>query len=313
MRFFILFIALLFAPNVFAQGVQYTGTTGEWVLEKNYHSDTRIIDHCLIKNRYDNGTTFILAQNTLGNYRLALHFPHNNLVVDKAYDVDILIDDKNLATVTALVVTPSILAIALPQQTAIIEQIGRGNTLTIAGPKDMVQFALKGTANAIKKLKSCTITATTQESYIQEMPRLPQWLEKILTRIHMTDIKTIQIDNNQNLPLDYAWVTPDLFGGVKMIPYNREATSSENVINQYINIVERLCPNDFLTEPVASQKTKMTEFKPYDIVCSTGNGDTITSLLFGIEQNLITVFFFEGNAQGKSLEKRNSLLNVLTK
>lgn len=310
MRILLLLFFVFLSPLVHAQGIQYTVPNGDWILEKTYRGDTNKIDHCLIKNQFDNGTTFILAKNTDSLYRLALQFPHNNLAADKSYTVDILIDDKKYTTATALVATPSILAVALPNNPTMINQFGRGNTLTISGPKDMVQFALKGTASALKKLNNCV--GKTTSTPIQKSNRLPLWLESILLNIKMTDIKTIQIDNNQNLPLDYTWVSPEIFGGVKMISYDRTIKSSDNLIEDYIGIIKQLCSGDFLADPSASKNTNTTEFKPYDIVCSTGSSDTITSLLFGIEEELLTVFFFESDANGQSIEKRNSLIKILT-
>lgn len=312
MHIFLFLLALFLAPLAQAQSVQYTEPIADWVFKKNYRGKTKEIDHCLIQNRFDNGTTFILAKNTDNIYRLALQFPHENLVLQKSYSVDILIDDKKYATATALVASPSVLAIALPNNPAMIKKIGRGNTLTISGPKDMVQFALKGTAKAVTQLNGCNGKTTPPPAVSKKFDRLPLWLENILVNIKMTDIKTIQIDNNQNLPLDYAWVSPEIFGGVKMMPYDNTKQDSKDLVQNYINIIEQLCSGDFLAEPSASRKTNTTEFQPYDVVCSNDVGDTITSLLFGIEEKMITVFFFESNASGKSMEKRNALIKILT-
>lgn len=291
-----------------AQSVQYTDITGEWIFEKNYKSDKATLDHCLIKNRYDNGTVFILAQNPAGEIRVALHFPHENLIPKKSYPVELLIDDQKILETTALVITPSILALPLPSSPELMGKIATGNSLTISGPEDMVQFTLKGTAKATKQLESCLDkTASKKEDFVH----LPQWLKEILVKIDMSDIRTIEIDNSQNLPLDYAWVSPEIFGGVKIIPFSKENTTPDTIIPYYLSVVEKLCPGDFISEPGEKKRNQTTEFKPYDLVCSANNKDAITSLLFGIEENLVTVFFFESNANGKSLQKRNELLSIL--
>ncbi len=299
----------LYVPISFAQGIQYTETIEDWVFEKNLRPNSQEIDHCLIKNRYDNGTVFILAQNPAGIYRLALHFPHENLKPRQSYKLDLIVDDQKPLSTMAVVATPSILAIVLPSHPTLIEDIARGNILTMQGPKDIVQFQLKGTANAIRQLKNCAVK-TTQS--VPPTPEFPSWLQTILVQMDMTDIKPIFIDNNQNLPLDFAWVTPNIFGGTKTIPYDKTNTTAKQIMDQYLGAIRQLCPGNFLYDTLNKKSVYNTEFIPYDIVCSTQEEDTITSLLFTIEEEMMTVFFFEGDAQGEALKKRDQLLNIIS-
>jgi hypothetical protein len=146
-------------------GLQVTKPIYEWKTESEVDKDTKVFNHCLVKNMYDNGTVIMLAENYDGVQRLALHFPQDKMQAGQHYDLTLQVDKRDLFPVEAVAVSPQILTIGIPQ--AFPDQMRKGQAMYLRGPNDEVVYMLNGADGAVAALRDCVLTNRNLASGIQ--------------------------------------------------------------------------------------------------------------------------------------------------
>src|SRR5688572_24921492 len=105
----------LAAPGPIDAGLQVTKPIYEWRTESDVDASSKQFNHCLVKNMYDNGTVLMIAENSEGVRRLALHFPQNKLNVGEHYDLTLQVDKRDVFPVEAVAVSEQVLTIGIPE------------------------------------------------------------------------------------------------------------------------------------------------------------------------------------------------------
>lgn len=127
-----------------------------WKTENAKDDKTGSLQHCLIKNAFDNGTLLILAENHEGLQRLAIHFPEDVLQPNILVDLTLQVDKQDVFPVEGITSTPRVLAMNVPQ--AFPDQLRKGNILRIRGPEDEIAYQLNGTDKAVQALRDCVVS-----------------------------------------------------------------------------------------------------------------------------------------------------------
>lgn len=126
-----------------------------WKTESEADPATKQFDHCLVKNMYDDGTAVILAQNTKGSKRLALHFAQPKMQPGQHFDLAIQVDDKDLFPSDAIAVNANIMTIGIPD--SLPDQMRKGHLLHVRGPQEEMTYELSGMEGAVASLQDCMI------------------------------------------------------------------------------------------------------------------------------------------------------------
>ncbi|MDB5478473.1 MAG: hypothetical protein JWM96_968 [Alphaproteobacteria bacterium] len=136
--------------------LQITKPIYSWKTESQNDENKGTLNHCLVKNMYDNGTVLMLAENTDGVRRLALHFPQDKMESGQHFDLTAQIDKRDVFPVEAIAITPRVMTVAIPS--SLPDQMRKGDALYLRGPNDQVVYQLKGMDGAVSALHDCIVS-----------------------------------------------------------------------------------------------------------------------------------------------------------
>ncbi len=158
--FFLLSLSLLLSGAAFAAtepALQIAKPVYQWRTESDIDKKTGTLNHCLVKNMYDNGTVLMIAENAQGVRRLALHFPQDKMAPGEHYDLTLQVDKRDVFPAEAVAVSPQILTIGIPD--VLPDQMRQGQALYLRGPNDEVVYTLEGANGAVMALQDCIETS----------------------------------------------------------------------------------------------------------------------------------------------------------
>lgn len=124
-----------------------------WKTESATDEKSGAMQHCLVKNAFENGTLLLLAENYDGLQRLAIHFPEDVLQQGILVDLALQVDKQDVFPVEGMTSSTRVLAMNVPD--AFAEQLRKGNVLYIRGPEDEIAYQLHGTDKAVQALRDC--------------------------------------------------------------------------------------------------------------------------------------------------------------
>lgn len=155
MRGLLLASTLLLAPAVQAAGPYGEIVVGNWKGGAFTSDATGAFSHCAVNAGYRNGTRMFTS--ITGDLKWLIGFAHPNwkLKQGSKLNLQLVFDRSTRIDVTAEVKTPTLLAIAMPDDSQLINAFRHGHYLELVANDQRLTFALTSTGEMLPALVAC--------------------------------------------------------------------------------------------------------------------------------------------------------------
>jgi len=132
----------------------YTFSYGDWT-GGAYRSANGPFSHCHVATAFEDGIVFAIALTDENEINLLIVKKSWELSSNRNYEVNLLIDGKDLGRFVAIAIDDASLQIELGNREDIFNQLRLGNRLVVEGDQEILFFSLRGSNNALGKVIEC--------------------------------------------------------------------------------------------------------------------------------------------------------------
>ncbi len=298
---------------------QVAQPTGRWQAQPVAAEDGSFA-YCLTENRYSNGQVLGIARNPTGEFIMLLGVPDGNLPEGKGARLRIKVDQRVDQQATGIFRNAETIEVPIGRNNALYEALMAGITLTVAGPSDQVQFALKGTRRALTDLRQCAERRGRGSRPAAARAGgggggggggrsgggagaagLPGSVAQILAAARMGAVVPVQAADGS-----VAWG----FGPIMGIVERETAPEGQSVArlgDTRLDKIEERCDGSFDRSPGRVESLANASVQTASAECRTGGNRIYLALLFVLTKtgNEFITFTHETNAEGKDAADRS--------
>jgi hypothetical protein len=132
----------------------YTFSYGDWT-GGAYRLADGSFSHCHAATAYESGVVFAIALTDENEINLLIVKESWELFSDRNYEVNLLIDGKDLGRFVAIVIDDGSLQIEIGNREDIFNKLRLGNKLVVEGDQEKLSFSLRGSNKALGKVIEC--------------------------------------------------------------------------------------------------------------------------------------------------------------
>jgi hypothetical protein len=279
------------------------------------NGDKDKFNYCLMKAEFNNGLSLAIALSGKQEVNIGIGVPKAGFSKEDKHPMTVKIDDLYTRNAVALAAEPELLIVPMGADKKMFDALRRGKTLTLTGPEDRSVFALKNTAKAFQQLQLCVDVGTgkikpeqiaaqqqaAQQKQAQAQPakklkpgEFPPSLKGLLVKSGLKKLELVTIKDPSKAPVDFAWRTQGVFGGMRERPVPKEAT-----IEKMSEILEsgykKQCDGMFNAKLGDIENYSGIKIRKADIACQMKEHNAYVALFFYItDTGLFTMFMHEG-------------------
>ena len=155
-------ILFAFAGQVISGDLEelYTFSYGDWA-GGAYRSANGSFSHCHMATAYESGVVFAIALTDENEINLLLVKESWKLSLDRNYEVNLLIDGKDLGRFIAIATDDASLQVELGNREDIFNKLRLGNRLVVEGEHEKLSLSLRGSNKALEKILECVDEASS--------------------------------------------------------------------------------------------------------------------------------------------------------
>ena len=152
--FFVILIA--FSGPLISDDLEelYTFSYGDWA-GGAYRLADGTFSHCHVATAFENGIVLAIAVTDENEINLLIVKESWKLSSDRNYEVNLLVDGKDLGRFVAIAIDDASLQVELRNREDIFNKLRLGNRLVVEGDQEKLFFSLRGSNNALGKVIEC--------------------------------------------------------------------------------------------------------------------------------------------------------------
>jgi hypothetical protein len=153
---YIFVILFAFSGPLFADDLEelYTFSSGDWA-GGAYRSADGTFSHCHVATAFQSGIVFAIALTDENEINLLIVKESWQLSSDRNYEVNLLIDGKDLGRFIAIGIDDTRLQIEIGNREDLFNKLRLGNRLVVEGDQEKLSFSLRGSNKALGKVIEC--------------------------------------------------------------------------------------------------------------------------------------------------------------
>jgi invasion protein IalB len=271
-------------------------------------------NYCLMKAEFNNDLSLAIALSGKQEVNIGIGVPKAGFGKEDKHPMTVKIDDLYTRNAVALAAEPELLIVPMGADKKMFDALRRGKTITLTGPEDRSVFALKNTAKAFQQLQLCVDVGTgkikpeqiaAQQQAAQKQAQaqparklkpgeFPPSLKGLLVKSGLKKLELVTIKDPSKAPVDFAWRTEGVFGGMRERPVPKEAT-----IEKMSEILEggykKQCDGMFNAKLGDIETYSGIKIRKADIACQMKEHNAYVALFFYLtDTGLFTMFMHEG-------------------
>lgn len=269
--------------------------------------------YCMMRAPYSSGLSLAVALSPKQEINLGIGVPKGGFGKEEKHQIIVGIDKIYKKGAVALAADPELLIMPMSADKDLMSALRKGKMLILTGREDESRFSLAGIGKALDGLKQCVDVGTgkikapaappAQEAKAEgKKPApgsFPPALKNMLLKAGVKDLQVVAIKDPSKAPVDFAWRTQGVFGGMRERPVPAEATiekMSEVIEKGYKSQCQGMFANKLGTvEDIGGVKMRTAE-----ISCQMKEGLAYVSLFFYLtDTHLFTLFLHETSGTNK--------------
>jgi hypothetical protein len=276
-------------------------------------------NYCLMRAKYDNGLTLTFALSPKNEMNVGVGVPDAGFQTSDKYEIMVDVDKAFHRGGAAVVAQPDLLIVPMGNDAKLFKALNKGSTLTLTSREDRSFFTLKGTSKGLQSLQKCVAAgvgkskepaapATSSKETKAEAKTtakgkpgtFPPALKKLLVDAGLKELQIVPVPDPDKAPVDFAWRTEGLVGGMRERRVPEEAT-----IEKMGDLIEKgykgQCNGTFEAKNSEIETLPGIKLRTSNISCQMAGRDAYVSLLYYItDTHLFTLFLHEGKAADKA-------------
>jgi hypothetical protein len=265
--------------------------------------------YCLMRAPYDNGLSLAIALSGKQEVNIGVQVPGASYSKDEKFPMVVAIDDKLKRERVAVPVEADLLLTTMGADKDVLAGIRSGKILSMKGPEDTAYFSLRGTSKGLKELQKCVDTGTgkikpekvSKAATKGKKLAFPQGLMQLLQQAGIKNIEVVDIPDPTKAPVDLAWRTDGVFGGLRERPVPKDATI-EKMTDVISEGFKSQCEGMFAFKPTEVEALSGLKLRKADVSCQMGKETiTVALLLYLTDTNLFSMFMHEGHGDKKDI------------
>lgn len=291
---------------------------GDWQVGM-IKNDKGEFNYCLMRADYNNDLSLAIALSPRQEINIGVGVPKGGFSKDEKHPINVKVDAAFGKDAVALAAEPELLIIPMRDDKKLYDALRRGKTLTLTGAEDRSVFALKNTDKAMKGLQQCVDVGTgklkpptpaeakagqqqkqqQQAEHKLKPGEFPPSLKGLLVKSGLKDLEILSIKDPSKAPVDFAWRTQGVFGGMRERPVPPEAT-----IEKMSEILEqgykKQCNGMFSATTGDVEAYSGIKLRKAEIMCQLKDHMAYVALFYYLTDNhLFTMFMHEGDGDKK--------------
>ncbi len=247
-------MAVLFQSGVQQAAAQVANPTGEW-RGGSIRNQEGAFAFCVTENDFDNGQVVGVARNRNGEFGLYLSDDGLDAEAGAQITVRLRIDALVDGSANGIVRSPGQLDVPIGDSQDVYEALRRGNVLSVAYKTHNREFRLRGTSDALNRLRQCAETEGVEgfadqiapppqtsgaegQGGTAEPPALPRLIAELLDASGMRAV--VPLGNGRNA----LWGFGPIQGVVQAITLG-DQDSIEDVAEAFAAEIEQRCTGRF--------------------------------------------------------------------
>lgn len=295
----------LLLPGVLWAEVKPATIKGAWQVGM-VRNPKQEFNYCLMRGKYDNDLTLSIALSSRQEINIGVDLPGADLKRDDKYEMLVTIDNIYQKGAAALAGEKELIITPMGPDEKLMAALKKGKVLTLTGREDRARFALKGTSQGLKELKTCVDVGTGK---IKEPPQsaekvkpgeFPAGLKQLLENAKLKNLEIVPVKDLQKSPVDFAWRTENIVGGMR-----ERKVPADTTIEKMSDLVEKgykdQCNGIFTPSFGAIEELPGIKLRTVGISCQmAGRNAYISLLIYLTDTNLFTLFMHESDMDSKA-------------
>lgn len=311
------FAVLLAVSTAHAAEEKPATLKGDWQVGM-IKDDKGAFGYCLMRGVFNNDLSLAVALSPKQELNLGVGVPKAGFAKDEKHQMIVSIDKLFKKGAVAVAAEPELLIMPMGNDKNLVTSLRKGKVLVLAGREDEARFSLSKISKALDGLKQCVDVGTgkikpseaktdapaaDKKGKQGKAGQFPQGLKDMLVKAGLSDLEIVPIKDPSKAPVDFAWRTAGVFGGMRERKVPEEAT-----IEKMTDILEKgykgQCNGTFENKLGEIEDIGGIKMRKADISCQMKEQHAYVSLFFYLTDTKIFSFFMhETNAEGK--EKAN--------
>lgn len=264
--------------------------------------------YCMMHAPYDNGLTLAVALSPKGEVNVGVQVPSASFKSTDKFPMTITIDKNIKRERPSIAATPELLLTPLGPDKEVLTGLRKGSVLGMAGPQDTAYFSLKGTSKGLTRLQECVDAGTGKAKPVAEKktaksgkaPEFPPGLMQLLQESGFNDIQIVPIDDPSKAPVDFAWRTNGVFGGVRGRPMPADVTI-EKMTDMIESGFKNQCKGTFTASMGEIESATGMKLRKGEISCKMEKESIdVALLLYLTDAKVFTMFMHEAPLEKKA-------------
>lgn len=310
------FMSLVAVPFAYAAEEKPATLKGDWQVGM-IKDDKGAFGYCLMRGVFNNDLSLAVALSPKQELNLGVGVPKAGFAKDEKHQMLVSIDKLFKKGAAAVAAEPELLIMPMGNDKNLVTALRKGKVLVLAGREDEARFSLSKISKALDGLKQCVDVGTgkikpseakadagDKKGKQGKTGSFPQGLKDMLMKAGLSDLEVVPIKDPSKAPVDFAWRTAGVFGGMRERKVPEEAT-----IEKMTEILEKgykgQCNGTFENTLGEIEDIGGIKMRKASISCQMKEQHAYVSLFFYLTDTKIFSFFMhETNAEGK--EKANT-------
>lgn len=321
---FVSVLALTAPVHAHAASAAPASPKGDWGVGM-IKDDKGKFNYCLMRAPYDNGLSLALALSPKGELNIGVQVPKAAYGKEDKFPMVVAVDGKLQRQRVAVPVNEELLLTPMGPDKELIAAIRKGNVLSMKGPEDTAFFKLKGTSKAFSNLQQCVdvgtgkVKAPTQAA--ANAPKggkkggFPPGLLQLLKDSGLSDVEPLDVPDPTKSPVDLAWRTNGVMGGLRERPVPKEETI-EKMSDLIEGSFKKQCSGTYNVTNGEIEKLPGMLLRKADVSCQMDKHMVnVSLLLYRTDEGLFSMFMHEGPDEKKdaAMKARDAIAESIRK
>jgi hypothetical protein len=255
--------------------------------------------YCLMRGVFNNGLDLAIALSPKQEINLGVGVPKAGFTAEEKHEMLVTVDGIYKKSGVAVAPQPELLLTPMGSDKNLMSALKKGKVLQMQGPEDTVRFSLKNAGKALDALQQCVGVGTGKVKAPKETagkgkaPGFPPALKELLQKAGLEKLEIVPIKDPSKAPVDFAWTTKGVFGGMRERTVPADAT-----LEKMSGIIEKgykdQCPGTFNVKMGNPEELPGVKLRTAEITCQKEGHNAAVALLFYLtDTNLFTLFMHE--------------------